>query len=81
MKQVVERAGELPILGETSHLYKREYRGEVLDCGDTTEAMSGSGYYGEALRQTYQRYVNELNAHPPRFIVSNWQSLVAYTNI
>ena len=72
MRQVVERAGGRPILGENSHLYKIEYKGEVVDSGDTVDAMSRSRYYGDALSRTYQRYLDELVAHPPKFVVAAW---------
>jgi len=72
LDQVNARAAGQPVVSENSHLYKRRYEGEVVDCGDVVDVMSRSGYLGKELTRTYDRYMDELVAHPPRFILSAW---------
>jgi len=72
LAQVAARTGGQPIFGENAHLFKRAYAGEVVDCGDVADVMSGSGYFGEELRRTYQHYLSEVVAHPPKFVLSAW---------
>jgi hypothetical protein len=69
LKKVAARTAGEPILGENSHLYKRKYQGEVVDCGDTVELINRSKYFGEDFTRTYERYLNELAVHPPRFVM------------
>ncbi|HVZ74907.1 MAG TPA: hypothetical protein VHJ20_21140 [Polyangia bacterium] len=70
LKQVDERVGSQPVLGENSHLYKRWYRAEVIDSGDAVDAINGRKYYGEVFSRTYHQYLDDLVAHPPKFVMS-----------
>lgn len=72
LAQVTAKVERQPILGESTHLYKRKYHQEVVDCGDVVEVISNTKYYGEAFSQTYHHYLDELVAHPPRFVMSSW---------
>jgi hypothetical protein len=68
-KVAVKTAGQ-PIFGENSHLYKRKYQGEVVDCGDTVEIVNRTKYFGDDFTRTYERYLSELTAHPPKFVMA-----------
>jgi hypothetical protein len=37
---VAEKTGGEPVFGEGTHLFKTEYRGEVVDTGDAVHAMA-----------------------------------------
>ncbi len=59
-----------PIFGESTHLFKTSYRGELVDSGDTVHAIAASGYFGSIFGYTYQRYVDQLQRSPPRFVMA-----------
>jgi len=60
-----------PIFGEEVHLFKRTYRGEVVDMGDVCAAIARSGYFGEAFTQTFNDYARKLATNPPKFVIGS----------
>ena len=70
LRKVAVKTGREPIFGENTHLYKRKYQGEVVDCGDIVEIANRSRYFGDDFTRTYERYLNELTAHPPKFVMA-----------
>jgi hypothetical protein len=69
VEQVAQKTQGEPIFGEDTHLFKTEYRGEVVDTGDAVHAMARSKYLGEAFSSTYRNYVFGLQRSPPRFVL------------
>jgi hypothetical protein len=61
-----------PIYSEEIHLFKTEYRKEVVDAGDTSAIVARSKYFGEAFLQTFENYVARLAYEPPRFVVAGF---------
>ena len=72
LDQVNARTEGQSIVSENAHLYKVRYSGEVADCGDVVDVIKRSGYFGKEFARTYDRYMDDLEAHPPKFIVSAW---------
>jgi hypothetical protein len=68
-REVDELTQGRPIFGEETHLFKKRYANELVDTGDTDQAIARSGYFGEAFTQTYNRYIERLLAHPPKFVI------------
>jgi hypothetical protein len=70
LKDVASLTGGQFVFGEDAHLFKSEYCDEVVDTGDTVDAIASSRYYGENLTRTYLSYVNTLLSDPPPFIIA-----------
>jgi hypothetical protein len=70
LRRVDERTKGQPILSEDVHLFRRRYRGEVVDMGDTASAIAESGYYGAAFTATFHGHVDRFRSHPPRFVMA-----------
>jgi len=75
LKDVAKRTGGRPVFGEDTHLFKREYRDEIVDTGDTVNAIASSGYYGTDFTRKYQSYAMTLVAAPPQFIIEDMLDL------
>jgi hypothetical protein len=70
LKDVAARTGNEPVLAENVQLYKRKYTGEVIDCGDVADKVVGTRYFGDGLVRVHDRYLKELEAHPPRYVLA-----------
>jgi hypothetical protein len=58
------------LFSEETHFFEYRYQGELVDTGDTDQAIARTGYFGEAFNRTFEKYVQELVAHPPKFVVA-----------
>jgi hypothetical protein len=70
LKDVAARVGHEPVFGENTQLYKRKYMGEVVDCGDAVDVFARSKYFGESFSKVYERYLGDLEAHPPKYLMA-----------
>jgi hypothetical protein len=70
LKDVAARVGQEPVFGENTQLYKRKYMGEVVDIGDGADVFARSKYFGEGFTKVYERYLSDLEAHPPKYLMS-----------
>jgi hypothetical protein len=58
------------VFGEDAQLFKNEYCDEVVDTGDTVDAIAVTRYYGEDFTRSYMSYVTTLLSEPPPFIIA-----------
>lgn len=65
---------ENQVVSESLHLYKNRYHSELIDMGDSCYKVSKTGYYGTDFTDTVNRYYQNLNSLPPKYI------LFAYTD-
>jgi hypothetical protein len=65
-----ERAGGAPIYSEDFHLHRDRYHGEVIDMGDTVEAISRARYLGATFSATAERAFAALEREPPAFVLT-----------
>jgi hypothetical protein len=70
LENAATRSDGEAVFGEEMHLYKTKYRNEVVDTGDTASAIARSGYFGKAFNRTFETYVSNLLAQPPRFVMA-----------
>jgi hypothetical protein len=70
LQGVASRTGGQFVFGEDAHLFKNEYCDEVVDTGDTVDAVASSRYFGEDFTRSYLSYVTTLLSDPPPFIIA-----------
>jgi hypothetical protein len=70
LRDVASRTGGQFVFGEDAHLFKSEYHDEVVDTGDTVDAIAVTHYYGEDFTRSYLSYVNTLLSEPPPFVIA-----------
>jgi hypothetical protein len=58
------------LFSEESHLFEYRYQGELVDTGDTNQAIARTGYFGEAFNRTFEKYTRQLVANPPKFVIA-----------
>lgn len=68
-EQVAAHTAGEAVFGEETHLFKDEYRGEVVDTGDAVDRMVSSGYFGPEFSATYRQYTKDITRNPPPFVL------------
>ena len=58
------------LFSEETHFFEYRYQGELVDTGDTDQAIARTGYFGEAFNRTFERYRQQLVANPPKFVIA-----------
>jgi hypothetical protein len=70
LQDVATRSDGEAVFSEEMHLFKTKYRNEVVDTGDTVSVIARSGYFGKSHTRTFDAYVANLTAAPPRFVIA-----------
>ena len=60
------------VVSEDTFLFRRAFRGESIDMGDTVSAFRRTGYYGELFNQTVDRQFDRVRRNPPDYIVAGF---------
>jgi hypothetical protein len=68
--ELSRRTGLRPATSEDLQLFKRHYSGDIVDAGDTAEAIARTKYFGPDFTKTYQRYREALWNNPPEYVVT-----------
>ena len=58
------------VFSEETEFFKMRYQGDLVDTGDTDQSIARTGYFGKAFNQTYERYLQQLRANPPKFVIA-----------
>ena len=69
LAEVAARTGGRPVFGESTHLFKNMYDDEVVDTGDTVNAIAQAKYFGKEFTRNYEFYTMTLMSEPPRFVI------------
>lgn len=80
-RQVAEKTHGKYVYGEETHLFKTRYTDEVIDTGDTAEAIARSGFFGEQFTRTFESYQAELSARPPKYVLTGVLNDVTFEGV
>jgi len=69
-EEMIGIVGGRTVFSEETHFFEYKYQDELVDTGDTDQAIARTGYFGEAFNHTFERYVQQLRANPPKFVVA-----------
>lgn len=58
------------IYSEEFYFYKDKYDGQLIDMGDTVEAVNKTGYYGEDFNKTVNRNYETISLNLPQYILT-----------
>lgn len=69
------------VVSEDLFLWKQRYAGEVVDMGDTVEAIARANGFGATFTATAERYFADLRQHPPAIVLKGMTASSALSQV